>query len=112
MGHGRKYLSKSELVAEVERRFAAMREEREPMVPIVRQRGQWSSTSAARSGSPSTVGSVWVRNCAKRARTSNSRGGTAALRRLRRQHASLNSGKPPPETCQLVRAVSGAPDER
>jgi hypothetical protein len=36
---------------------------------------------------------------------------TAALRGVRRQHAPISIGKPP-ETCQLVRAVFGAPDER
>jgi hypothetical protein len=45
VSRGRSYVTRAELVAEIERRFAAMSEEREPMVPIVPKRAQWSSTA-------------------------------------------------------------------
>jgi hypothetical protein len=45
VSRGRDYLTRAELVAEIERRFAALNEEREPMVPIVPKRAQSSGTA-------------------------------------------------------------------
>jgi hypothetical protein len=49
---GRNHLTRSELVAEIERRFAAMSEEREPMVPVIPKRASGPAPPAARSGPP------------------------------------------------------------
>jgi hypothetical protein len=51
VSRGRDYLTRAELVAEIERRFAALNEEREPMVPIVPKRAQ-SSGAAGRPKRP------------------------------------------------------------